>query len=146
MRKITYTMLYRPCWDSIAYEYCLVNIVQIRVWDNIAHDNYLCNVNPERTNILSQENRLFQICLVACFLNRVNITEQSWLFLLNVDSGVHLRLARQQWTRTDIDWNRFIKQISTFSKFYDKTLSWLLSWHRKTLPLRGLISRPNERA
>ena len=38
------------------------------VWDNIAQENYLCIVGPERTDILSQQNRLFQICLVACFL------------------------------------------------------------------------------
>ena len=30
--------------------------------------------------ILSQENQLFQICLVLCFLTKFNITRQSWLF------------------------------------------------------------------
>ena len=33
------------------------------------------------------------------------ITEQSWLFLFNVGSGAHLRLAGQQWTGADLDWN-----------------------------------------
>ena len=41
------------------------------LWDNIAQENYLCNISPERTDILSQENRRFQICLAACFFNRV---------------------------------------------------------------------------
>ena len=36
------------------------------------------------------------------------ITEQSWLFLFNVGSGVHLRLAGQQWTGADFDWNNTI--------------------------------------
>ena len=27
MRKITYAILYRTCWDNIAQEYCLVNVV-----------------------------------------------------------------------------------------------------------------------
>ena len=66
------------------------------VWDNIAQENDLCNVDPERTDILSQENRLFQIRLLVCFSTGYNITEQSWLFLFNVRSGVHLRLVGQQ--------------------------------------------------
>ena len=66
------------------------------VWDNIAKENDLCNVDPERTDILSQENRLFQIRLLVCFSTGYNITEQSWLFLFNVRSGVHLRLVGQQ--------------------------------------------------
>ena len=74
-------------------------------WDNIAQENYLHNVGPEHTDILSQENRLFQICLVTWFFNGDNITEKSWLFLFNVGLGVHLRLAGQQWTGADIDWN-----------------------------------------
>ena len=37
------------------------------VWDNIAQENYLRNVDPEHTDILSQENRLFEIYLVASF-------------------------------------------------------------------------------
>ena len=66
------------------------------VWDNIAQENDLCNVDPEHTDILSQENRLFQIRLLVCFSTGYNITEQSWLFLFNVRSGVHLRLVGQQ--------------------------------------------------
>ena len=66
------------------------------VWDNIAQENDLCNVDPERTDILSQENRLFQIRLLVCFSTGYNITEHSWLFLFNVRSGVHLRLVGQQ--------------------------------------------------
>ena len=50
-----------------------------------------------------EENWLFQICLVVCFLTGYNITEQSWLFLFNVGSGVHLWLAGQQCTWADID-------------------------------------------
>ena len=41
---------------------------------------------------------------MACFLTGYNITEQSWLFLFNVGSGVYL-LAGQQWTGADIDWD-----------------------------------------
>ena len=35
-------------------------------------------------------------CLEACFLTWYNMTQQSWLFLFNVGSGVHLRLAGEQ--------------------------------------------------
>ena len=51
---------------------------------------------PERTYILSQENCLFQICLVTCFLIGYITTEKFWLFLFNVGSGVHLRLGRDE--------------------------------------------------
>ena len=81
------------------------------VLDNIAQENYLRNVGPEYTYILSQENRLFQMCLVTCFLNGYNITEQSWLFLFNVGSRVSLRLVGQQWTEAHFDWNTDIKIV-----------------------------------
>ena len=29
MRKITYRMLHWPCWDNLAWKYCLVNVAQI---------------------------------------------------------------------------------------------------------------------
>ena len=75
------------------------------VWDNIPQENYLRDVGPERTDMLLQENRLFQICLMACFLVGYIITEQSWRLLFNVSSGVHLWLVGQQWTGADINWN-----------------------------------------
>ena len=75
------------------------------VWDNIAQENYLRNIGSKRTDILSLKNRLFQICLVAWFLTGYYVTEQSWLFLFNGGSGVHLRLAGQQWSGADFGWN-----------------------------------------
>ena len=81
-------------------------------WDNIAQENYWCNVGPERTDILSQENRLFQICLVACFLTGFNITEQSWLFLFNVGSGVHLRLMYKWYFNCYSFFFRVVKNVS----------------------------------
>ena len=75
------------------------------VWDNIAQENYLCNVGTECTYILLQENRLFQICLLTAFLTGYNTTKQSWLFLFNVGLGVHLWLAGQQQAGVDFDWN-----------------------------------------
>ena len=82
-------------------------------WDNIAQENYWCNVGWEHTGILSQENRLFQICLVACFLTGFNITEQPWLFLFSVGSVAHLWLAGQQWTGANIDLNIAIFPLKT---------------------------------
>ena len=75
------------------------------VWDNIAQENYLRNVDLEHTDKLLLENRLFEICLVARFLTECNITKQSWLFLFNVGSRVHVWLAGRQWTGANIDWN-----------------------------------------
>ena len=65
------------------------------VWDKFAQKHYLRNVDLEHTDIISQENRLFPIYLVACFLTGYNITEQSWLFLFNVGSGINQRLSEQ---------------------------------------------------
>ena len=75
-------------------------------WDNITQESYLCIFMSERTDILSQKNRLFQICQVACFLTGYNTTKQSWLSLFNVGSGVHLQLVGQQWTGADFKWKQ----------------------------------------
>ena len=45
--------------------------------------------------------------VLAYFLTGYNTTEQAWLFLFNVGSGVYVRLSRQQWTGTGFDWNIF---------------------------------------
>ena len=75
------------------------------IWGNIAQE-YMCNVGPKRIVIFLMKNQLmFHICLVVCYLSRYNITEQSWLFLLDVGLGVHLWLVGQHWTWTNIDWN-----------------------------------------
>ena len=70
------------------------------VWDNIAQENYLYNVGPERTDILSQENRLFQICLVAVF-DRVQhhrailaLFVQCWLGSSFTDRGTTMNRGR----------------------------------------------------
>ena len=42
----------------------------------------------------------------SLFLTGYSITKQSWLFLFNAGSIVHLRLAAQQWTGVNIDWNK----------------------------------------
>ena len=34
------------------------------VWDNIAQDNYLCNIGPERETMILKENNLHIIFLV----------------------------------------------------------------------------------
>ena len=81
------------------------------VWDNITQENYFHNVGLEHTDLLSLENRLSETCPVACFLTGYNITEQFWLFLFNVSSGVHLRLSGQQWTGANIDWTMYINII-----------------------------------
>ena len=64
MSKMTYTMLYRPCWDNIVQEYCLVNVVQTRLRQHCTR-NYLCNVGPERTDMFSQESNLYNVILIC---------------------------------------------------------------------------------
>ena len=87
------------------------------VWDNIAQDTYLTVLAQRgKTCFRTKTGCNFQ-CLIACFLTGYNITKESWFFLFNVGSGVHVWLAGQQWTGADIDWN-IIKSI-----FLKKTFS-----------------------
>ena len=70
------------------------------VWDSIAQEYFMCNVGPKFIVIFLMKNQLlFHICLVACYLSRYNITEQSWLFLLNVGLGVYLRFVWHHWLK-----------------------------------------------
>ena len=59
----------------------------------------------------------------SLLLTEYYITEQSWVFLINVSSGVYLQIAGQQWAGPEIDWN--ISEIglksSTKSYIKDKT-------------------------
>ena len=86
MRKTTHAMLYQPCWNNIAYGYLLVNAIQIFLRQHCTR-KLLAQCLPRAHRILSQENRLFKICLAACFLTGYDITEQSWVFLFNARLG-----------------------------------------------------------
>ena len=115
-------MLYWPCWDNMP-KY---------VWDNIAQKSYLFNVGPERADILSQENQVFQVCLVEYFLTRYN-----------VGSEAHLRLSGQQWTEPTLtrtegyenkhkcENNTYFPQIMAYTNF-DRTV--------KRIILSGIFS------
>ena len=37
------------------------------VWDNIAQEYYLCNVDPERSDMLWQENNLYNVVLICLY-------------------------------------------------------------------------------
>ena len=37
------------------------------VWENIAQENYLCNVDPERSDTLWQENNLYNVVLICLY-------------------------------------------------------------------------------
>ena len=37
------------------------------VWENIAQENYLCNVDPERSDTLWQENDLYNVVLICLY-------------------------------------------------------------------------------
>ena len=71
-------------WGIIAEEYCLINVVQIHLRQHCTRKALVQCWQDRHTfagkhsDILSQENQLFEICLVVCFLTGYNITEQSW--------------------------------------------------------------------
>ena len=52
---------------------------------------------------------------VSLFLTGYYITEQSWVFLFNAESRFYLRIAGQQWTGADIDWNTTILSAMSVS-------------------------------
>ena len=64
MRKLTYAISYRPCWDKLAEEYCLVNVVQILLRQNCTR-KLLVNVGPEHSDTISQENNLYNVVLIC---------------------------------------------------------------------------------
>ena len=86
--NVASTMVEQHCIRILSSQ-CCPNTSETTLHKKI---RYLRYVGPDHTDILSQENWLFEICLVSCVLTWYNITEQSWLFLFNVGSGVHLQL------------------------------------------------------
>ena len=150
------TMLGQHC-IGISYAPCCPHTSE---QENIAQENYLCNIGTERRDMLLQENKLRNVVLVClgqhctnklpaqcrqCLptvhslvnvfqirlrqlctrkllmqswprahrytftekpaVSNISFTKQSWLFLFNVGSRVHLRLAGQQWAGANIDRN-----------------------------------------
>ena len=91
MRKMTYTMLCRPCWNNIALEYCLVNVVQICLRQHCTRKLLAqCWLEAHRHTLAEQpvvSNMSGSLVLTGYY-----ITEQSWLFLFNVGLGVHYGL------------------------------------------------------
>ena len=69
-----------------------------------SHKNIICAMLDQSAQIyFHRQIGCFKYVWWPAFLPGHNITEQSLLFLFNAGSGVHLRLAGQQWTGTDID-------------------------------------------
>ena len=60
------------------------------VWDNIALDNYLCNIGPERTDTFSQEKCLSNVILI-CMCQ--HFTQES--YLCNVDPYLMNNFAQE---------------------------------------------------
>ena len=79
--NVVSTMLEQHCiWISSSQ--CYPNISEQHCTRKL-----LAQCLPRAHRILSQENRLFKICLAACFLTGYDITEQSWVFLFNARLG-----------------------------------------------------------
>ena len=104
MRKIIYTVLCWTCWNNIAKEYCLVNVVQICL-RQYCTTKLLAQCWLKAYRYTFAEKPAVSNMSGSLVLTGHCITEQSWLFLFNVGSEVHLQLAGQQWTGADFDWN-----------------------------------------
>ena len=57
-RNIIHKMLRRPCWDKL-HKNATQSILSKYVWDNIAQENYLCNVAQERWDMDLLEKPVF---------------------------------------------------------------------------------------
>ena len=74
-------MLCRPCWNSIAYEYCLVNVIQIRLIQHCTRKLLAqCWLKAHRYTFIGKP--AVSNMSGTLFLTGHYITEQSWLFLL----------------------------------------------------------------
>ena len=123
-------MWYQPCGELLQR-----NIVQSMlskyIRDNIAREKHLCNVGQtdillqestqKHSDILSQENQLFEICLVVCFLTVYNITEQSWLGR-SAFTACGSTMNRGQHLTEAMACNRHLLQIFMFATVKFKTM------------------------
>ena len=93
-----------------------------------SHKNIICAMLDQSAQIyFHRQIGCFKYVWWPAFLPGHNITEQSLLFLFNAGSGVHLRLAGQQWTGTDIDWTAclyYSKVRSTQNKGFPFLFVW----------------------
>ena len=76
-RKITH----KCCIEHAGTKYCQANVVQICLRQHCTR-KLPVQCCLEQSDMLSKENRLFEVFLVACFLTGYTITKQSWLFLV----------------------------------------------------------------
>ena len=114
-------------WGIIAEEYCLINVVQIHLRQHCMR-KALVQCWPDRhtfagkhSDILSQENQLFEICLVVCFLTVYNITEQSWLGR-SAFTACGSTMNRGQHLTEAMACNRHLLQIFMFATVKFKTM------------------------
>ena len=102
-------MLCWPCWDNIAKEYCLVNVVQICLRK---HDTRKVLVQCwHRAHSLHFAGTLVVVSNMSGSLFHKWV--QPWLFLFSVGLGVDLCRKGQHWMGTNIDWNNYIVCYST---------------------------------
>ena len=102
MTKITYKMSCRPCWNNIALEYCLVNVVQICLRQHCTRKLLAqCWLKAHSYTLAEKSavsNMSGSLVLIGYY-----ITEQFLLFLFNVGSGV-------QWCKWNIWWT-YVKRV-----------------------------------
>ena len=83
------TFMRKTCWNNIAQEYCLVNVVQICLRQHCTRKLLSqCWLKAHRYTFAEKpgvSNMSGSLVLTGYY-----ITEQSWLFLFSVGSGVHL--------------------------------------------------------
>ena len=72
------------------------------VWDNIAQENYLCNIGLERTDMFFQENKLRNVVLVClsqhCIKQLRTQCTKCWPTVHSLVSVVQIWL-KQHWTK-----------------------------------------------
>ena len=77
-RKTIYRILYRSCWDNIAYKYCLVNVAQLRLWQHCTKKLLVhCWARANRHTFAGKPAVLNMSG--SLFFNRVQFFVQCWL-------------------------------------------------------------------
>ena len=88
-------MLCRPCWNNIAQEYCLVNVVQICLRQHCTR-KLLAQYWLKAHRYTFAEKPAVSNMSDSLVLTRNYITEQSWLFLF---CSIQCQRLMQSWSR-----------------------------------------------
>ena len=103
-------MFYQTYWDEIAWEYCLVSVVQICLKQHCAK-KYFSNDGTEHADMFLQENNLYNVVLMSLCQR---CTKKLFIYLCNVDPQPINNFAQENNLQCCLDlcWLTLCKEIT----------------------------------